>query len=341
MPEFRQDPNSGRWVIIAEDRAGRPSEFVSQLPRRALSRCPFCAGYEQETPDAIAVYPGAFKSGGWQVRVIPNKYPAVTADGFRVRGSSPPERPGESITTNPAILVAQPGIGVHEVIIESPEHVTSFTELTDDQAHLSLRVYQDRLATLSQNAFLNYGLLFKNCRGGSGATLEHVHSQLLATNIVPTEVEQELRFATRHFDQTGQCLVCEILRQELGRQARIVTETFRFVAFCPFASRFPYETWILPRLHGNRFELLTDSAILTELAALLQLVLRSFEKLSANAAYNFWIHTAPFHTTCEKSFHWRIELVPRVTTQAGYEWGTGCFVNPVSPESAAQRLRQT
>ncbi len=340
MPEFRQDPLSGRWVIIAEDRAGRPSEFITQPERLSGLRCPFCAGNEHDTPHALKIYPNETQTtGSWQVRVIPNKYPSATPGGGTSPIPSPPGRTGDSRPTDPSCFVAQPGIGAHEVIIESPRHVASFTDLTDEQARLAVLAYQDRLLSVGQNRQLNYGLLFKNCRGGGGATLEHVHSQLLATSIVPPEIDQELRSATQYFDRTDRCLFCELLRQELASGVRIARETSRFVAYCPFASRFPYETWVLPRVHASRFEL-ADSGLLAELAALLQLLLRSFEELSANGAYNYWIHTAPFHASCDKLFHWHIELIPRVTTQAGYEWGSGCFVNPVSPESAAQYLRQ-
>jgi UDPglucose--hexose-1-phosphate uridylyltransferase len=336
MPEFRQDPLSERWVIIAEDRAGRPSEFDCQPARRALNHCPFCAGSEHDTPDPIAIYPRGAPRQAWQVRVIPNKYPAVVPGSLDSPDSS--RSTGGPLPPNP--FVAVPAVGVHEVIVESPRHLSSYTELAAEQAELSLRVYQDRLSALSQDPRLRYALLFKNCRGGSGATLEHVHSQLLATNIVPTDIEQRLQLAGRYFDQTGRCLVCELLRQELLSRARIVHESSQFVAVCPFASRFPYETWVLPRTHGSRFEL-ADPRLLAELAGILRAVLGKLEKLSANAAYNLWIHTAPFRVHCETSFHWRIELIPRVTTQAGYEWGSGCFVNPVSPESAARWLRES
>ena len=332
MPEYRQDAFSGRWVIIAEERADRPSEFATQLPRQAIGKCPFCAGSETQTPEAVALYPrDATSSGEWQVRVIPNKYPAVTTD------LAPIQSGPLAATMHFEGSFGQPGFGIHEVIIESPRHIASFTELTPELAQTSLQAYQDRLIALGQNPRLNYALLFKNCRGGSGATLEHVHSQLLATSILPTEVEREVMVARRHFEQTNRCIFCDLIDHELESQVRIAAETSRFVALCPYASRFPYETWVLPRSHGHRFESV-DAAALAELAELMRRIVSKLEKLSAQAAYNFWLHTAPFHVPCDPMFHWHWELIPRITTQAGYEWGAGCFVNPVSPETAAKWL---
>jgi UDPglucose--hexose-1-phosphate uridylyltransferase len=341
MPEFRQEPLSGRWVIIAEDRAARPSEFVSQPTRRAKERCPFCAGNEEETPDAVAIYPAG---ATWQVRVIPNKYPAAVPPGdtcSKEMNCEGDRRVASDLSQSmaPASCVARAGVGVHEVIIESPRHVASFSELTDEQAHCSFLAYRDRLRMASHNSQLAYGLVFKNCRGGGGATLEHVHSQLLATSIVPNEVEQELRSTSRHFEQRQQCLVCSLLDEELSARARIVAETSRFVAYCPFASRFPYETWIVPRQHLSRFESAATN-LFAELTQLVRAHVDSLEHLFPDVAYNYWIHTAPFHVACEDYFHWRIVLIPRVTTQAGYEWATGSFVNPVAPESAARKLRE-
>lgn len=338
MPEFRQDPISGRWVIIAEDRAGRPSEFASRPIRHALSFCPFCAGSEYSTPDPIAVYPSdSGVATSWKCRVIPNKYPAVRVDALQMQDSTG-SQPAVQASSTANEFVLQPGFGIHEVIIESPDHVPSFTDLTEEFSVIALRAYQDRLHALGREPRLNYALLFKNCRGGSGATLEHVHSQLLATSIVPAEVEIELNAARRYFETMQRCVFCDLMRQEIEHRVRVTAETDRFIALCPFASRFPYETWILPRVHGHRFEVVSLE-MLAELAGLMRQVLRSFESLSEDTPYNYWIRTAPFHASTETYFHWRIELIPRVTTQAGYEWGTGCFVNPVSPESAAKQMR--
>ena len=331
MPEFRRDLLSERWVIIAEDRARRPSDYDLHPTRRNHGRCPFCAGNEVDTPHAIAVYPTELRSGSWQVRVIPNRYPAATLadDPLSADPISPESTPR---------FLRRPGVGVHEVIIESPQHVVSFSELTEEQALLSLLAYRDRLRAISQLPELSHGIVFKNCRGGGGATLEHAHSQLIATSITPHEVEQELRVSARHFDHSGRCLYCILLQEELEAKVRVVTQTPHFAVYCPFASRFPYESWIVPHEHVGQYES-TDASLLRELSGLMRAQINALERLFPETPYNYWIQTAPFGAAEIAFFHWRVQLMPRVTSQAGYEWGTGCFVNPVAPETAAEKLR--
>lgn len=343
-------------MIIARERANRPSEFVTQRVRRSVDRCSFCAGNEYDTPDAIAVYPSPLArpwlpsdqrelglttplgddratvtrtsatDPAWQVRVIPNKYPAVVdfvSDG----------------TTGHELFQWQPGYGVHEVIIESPNHTTSFSELDDGQAFWSFLAYRDRLSCAARNPRLQYGLVFKNCRGAGGATLEHTHSQMLAAARIPTSIRQELNAAAEYRSRRGDCIFCSIWQHEATNAARIVTLTEQFVVFCPFASRFPYETWVLPRQHESHFQLAKVDG-LAELSRLFQSIVRGLEKIIPQAPYNYWIHTSPFDTTGYDHYHWHIALIPRITMQAGFEWGTGCFVNPVAPEDAADALRK-
>ena len=349
MPEFRRDPLSERWVIIAEDRAGRPSDYVLHPPRRVQGRCPFCAGNEEDTPQAIAVYPSGSRSGSWQVRVIPNRYPAATMSDDACSGicSRISANSGGTELSRVALqdwsgpwFLTQPGLGIHEVIIESPQHVVSFSELSEEQALLSFVAYRDRLRDIRRIPQLSHGIVFKNCRGGGGATLEHAHSQLLATSITPHDVEHELRVSARHFDQSGTCMYCALLRQELEAGVRVVRQTSHFAVYCPFASRFPYESWIVPREHVSRFES-SDLSVLKELSELMRTHLDALERLLPDTPYNFWVQTAPLQVEESSFFHWRVQLMPRVTSQAGYEWGTGCFVNPVAPETAAERLRNT
>lgn len=333
MPEFRRDPLSERWVIIAEDRARRPSDYALHPALRVQGRCPFCAGNEVDTPHAIAVYPSNLDAGAWQVRVIPNRYPAATT-------SDELSPTGHNSSQPDSWFVRRPGVGVHEVIIESPRHVVSFSELSDEQAHLALIAYRDRLQAIGQMPELSHGIVFKNCRGGGGATLEHAHSQLLATSITPHEVDNELRLSAGHFDQSDSCLYCTLLREELNAKTRIVAQTPHFVVYCPFASRFPYEAWIMPREHVSQYES-SDTKVLRELSGLMRAHVDALERLFPETPYNYWIQTAPFGVADCNFFHWRIQLVPRVTSQAGYEWGTGCFVNPVAPETAAENLRNS
>ena len=316
MPELRQDPLSGRSVIIAENRAARPDQFFG--PREMDGGvCPFCPGHEDLTPKATAVYPIDSPDDRWQVRVVPNKYPAVELNATGNRGEA--------------------AIGVHEVIIESRAHVASLTEVSAKDAELTFFAYRDRLRNLSQDKRLSYGLIFKNARADGGASLEHTHSQLIATSTIPADVQFELAKAGEHQMLHGRCAFCDLIDGERDGD-RHVAETASFVVFCAFGSRFPYEMWVLPKEHYESFEATSDSE-LAELAGLMRRLVRCLETKLDTPAYNYWIRNAPFRLSRHDDFHWRIELTPRMTRLAGFELGTGCFINPVSPEQAAAQLR--
>ncbi|MGE0757799.1 MAG: DUF4921 family protein [Pirellulaceae bacterium] len=331
MPEYRQDPVSGSWVIMARERADRPTEFAPQPTHRRGAACPFCRGNELLTPPAVATYPSKVGNGedAWEVRVIGNKYPAVT----RLDGPSVPEEPENML------YPLHPGHGVHEVIIESPDHATSLSELTAQRATWSFLAYRDRLRAVAQVPGIRQGLVFKNCRAAGGATLEHAHSQLLATSVMPPALDRELLSAARYVTAVGDCLFCRILAHERASGQRMLAETEHFAAFCPFASRFPYETWVLPKEHRPDFRQ-EELENLAELSGLFQRIVRALEKVFAQAPYNFWIHTSPFDMPSHDYYHWHIELISRIGTQAGFEWGSGCFVNPITPEEGARDLRE-
>ena len=207
MSEMRRDRLSDRWVIIAENRAGRPNEFRPATSRHITVPCPFCRGQELETPAAVAVYgtdSDAAAERGWQVRVVPNKYPAVRADA--VSGDS-----------SDGLHPVSPAVGIHEVIIESPRHVVSLSGLTDTQVEWTFQAYRERLAACRRNdARLAYGLVFKNARADGGASLEHSHSQLIATERVPLEVASEWAGAARFFHESGSCAFCAMLEQRVS-----------------------------------------------------------------------------------------------------------------------------
>lgn len=316
MPELRHDPLSGRWVIIAENRAARPDQFAA-TNAAGIYVCPFCPGHEDLTPAATAVYPSRPADSPWKVRVIPNKYPAVELNASGDRGEA--------------------AVGVHEVIIESPAHVVSLSDISDDEASLTFMAYRDRLRTLRQDLRLAYGLVFKNVGADGGASLEHTHSQLIATSTIPTDIQFELAKAGEHRMLHGSCAFCDLIDGELGG-ARHVFETDSFVVFCAFGSRFPYEMWVLPKEHCESFEKTSDSG-LAELAELMRMLIRGLETMLDSPAYNYWIRSAPFRLSSHDDYHWRLELTPRMTRLAGFELGTGCFINPVSPEQAAAQLR--
>lgn len=340
MSELRQDPVSQRWVIIAQDRDNRPDEFVAAATQRVANGCPFCAGNEIATPEAVAVYttgnaqPHYGQPSTWQVRVVPNKYPAVRSD---VNGPVRTELLGSRCSA----------AGVHEVIIEAPQHVASLTELDDDQLRLTWVAYRDRLSEHALEPRWRYGQVFKNVGSAAGASIEHTHSQLIVLPTVPHEIQTELTSCERHQQQTGRGLLADILAQELSAGVRIVDQSNSFVAFCPFASRFPYEVWVLPRQAAARFQkspftpqaYTPTDADLGELGWFVRKILTRLEVVLNRPAYNFFLHTAPFDRQPHDYYHWHVEIFPRLTKAAGFEWSTGYFINPVSPEEAAAVLR--
>ena len=330
MPELRKDPIVGRWVIIA---TSGPSGRTTSSPRARRPGeprfCPFCEGQEDKTPPEILAYRdfGSRPNGpGWRIRVVPNKFPALKIEGnLNKRGDG--------------IYDMMTGIGAHEVIIECPRHHTSMATLSEDNIREVLWVYRDRLVDLKKDPRLVYGMLFKNVGEGGGACLEHTHSQLIVTPIVPITVWEEMTGSLEFYNYRGRCIYCDMIQQELAAEKRIVLDTPHFTAFCPFASRFPFETWILPKNHTSHFENIQKTGS-TTWATCLHQVLNKLELALDKPSYNYIIHTAPFDHTELPHYHWHIEVIPRLTKVAGFEWGTGFYINPVPPEQAAAFLRE-
>ncbi len=330
VSELRTDPISGRKVLIVEGRAGRPSDFLvpSSTPARqaaAEDNCPFCVGAERQTPSpSLEVFD---KVGNWQVRVIPNKYPAVAAH------LTIPESSGVQSPFSPP----EQAYGAHEVIIESARHVQDVTEISVEQLATVLQVYRDRLKHWSTDPQIRYVQIFKNVGFAAGATLEHIHSQVVAFPFIPAALENEMRGASEYYQRHQRCLVCDLLAQELDQRTRLVFEEGQFAAFCAYAGRQPYETWILPTKHQSDYrELSNDDAF--SLAKVLNQVLRKLHVVLPELSYNLLLRTVPFGEEESAPYHWHLEIVPRTTHLAGFEWGTGLFINPLSPERAAKML---
>jgi UDPglucose--hexose-1-phosphate uridylyltransferase len=324
-PELRKDPIVDRWVAFSTDRAGRPLELSHDAPVvERLAECPFCAGNESLAPQAVAAVP-ASREGGWRVRVVPNRYPVLRLDAAPVEGSG--------------LFLKQPGIGAHEVIIESPSHDRSPADLPVGQLELVLRVYRDRLNVLAGDSRLRYGLLFKNHGAGAGASLEHVHSQLLALPHIPSSVDAELTASAGHYAKFGRCVYCELIDRERMAGERWIIESPRFVAIAAYAGRFAFETWVLPREHSSHYQNLPDNS-LSDLALLLQQLFRRLAIGLNDPPYNIVLHTAPLGSRELPHFHWHLELLPRLTGVAGFEWGSGEAINIVPPEQAAAYLRR-
>jgi len=328
MPELRKDPITGRWVIIASERAKRPKDFITEKEIKGSGTCPFCPGREGMTPPEILAYRAdgsAANAPGWSVRVVPNRYPALRIEGdLGKRG----ERMFDKMN----------GIGAHEVIIESPDHDKSLPDLTPEELAQVFRAYRERMNDLSQDGRFQYALIFRNHGEVAGATLEHPHSQLIATPVVPKIVHEEIIGARQYFDYHERCVFCDIIVEEVEAAKRVVLENGRFLAVAPFASRFPFETWIMPKTHQCDFTRSSDED-LAALASIVRETLKRTRQVLDDPPYNYVIHTAPMRSKDEEAGHWHLEIMPRLTKVAGFEWGSGFYINPTPPEEAAEFLR--
>jgi UDPglucose--hexose-1-phosphate uridylyltransferase len=331
MPELRKDPIVGRWVIIATERIKRPNDFITHSePRRGL--CPFCPGQESMTPPELLAHrpadgPGARPNApGWRLRAFPNKFPAL-----RVEGTL--DRHGDGIYD------CMNGIGAHEVIVETPEHGRRFSDLSQDDIVGVLEAYRERTIDLSRDGRLKYVMIFKNHGAAAGASLDHPHSQLIALPVVPRFVSEEMKGARKHYRLKERCVYCDIVHQELKEGVRLIHENPRFVAIEPFAPKFPFETWILPRAHHARFERATKDDF-AYLANSLKVSLSKLNVALGDPPYNFIVHSTPFGEDDPPHYHWHIEIMPTLTQVAGFEWGSGFYINPTPPEEAARFLRE-
>ncbi len=328
MPELRKDPITDSWVIISTDRARRPSDFVRErTPREPSGRfCPFCPGNESKTPPEVLAYRNGSgpNQPGWSLRVVPEKFPVLGIEGDL-------DREGEGLFDR------MKGIGAHEVLIESPEHALSITELSEKTIHHLLWAFRERLEDLRRDRRLRYVLLFKNHGEAAGATLEHTHSQLIALPVVPKRVQEELEGAKAYYRFKERCIFCDLIRQELKSRTRVVMETNGFIVLEPYAARFPFETWILPMQHKSHFKD-AEPHSLENLAWVLRSTLRKIEKVLEWPPYNLIVHTAPLQESATDYYHWHIEIIPKLTRVAGFEWGSGFYINPTPPEESAQFL---
>jgi UDPglucose--hexose-1-phosphate uridylyltransferase len=330
MAELRQDPICGRWVIIATERAARPSDFTLGRGDPKGGFCPFCEGNEDRTPPEIAaVRPGGGPSDspGWRVRVVPNKFPALSLNGHAVAPGTGHRR-------------RAPGVGTHEVIIESPRHAISPTDMPPSDFEHVIRTYCRRAEALDADSRLAYVLIFKNVGQEAGASIEHAHSQIVGVPVMPRRVAEELERCEQFYRHNGRCLLCDVLAEDLEDGTRVVAQTESFVALSPFAAAFPFTVWLLPRFHaGCLFDMGADQE--AELARLFQEAMARVEICLNDPPFNYAVHAAPTAAggRRDECCHWHIELIPRVTRVAGFEWGTGFYINPVEPESAAAYLR--
>ena len=327
MSELRKDPVSGRWVIISVERGKRPSDFIVRDHAKKGGFCAFCAGNERTTPPEILAFrPDDSKPNtpGWTLRVVANKFPAL-----RVEGEV--DRAGEGIFDK------MNGIGAHEVIIESPDHNVSLSTMPLKSVEDALLAFHYRISDLKKDKRFKYVLVFKNEGEAAGATLEHTHSQLIALPIVPRIVEEELEHAKHYYEYKERCIYCDIIHQEIKSGVRVISENQDFISLAPFAPRSPFETLILPKRHESGF---MPDGKLSLLAQILQRTLRQIDKALDRPPYNMLIHTSPFKEDVNEYYHWHIEIKPKLTSIAGFEWGSGFYINPTPPEEAAKFMRE-
>jgi UDPglucose--hexose-1-phosphate uridylyltransferase len=329
MPQLRKDPVLGRWVIISTERGKRPTDFEHEPEQKKGGFCPFDEGNEDKTPPEVLAYraPGtAPNSPGWQVRVVPNKFPALAIEGEL-------DRAGEGMYDK------MNGVGAHEVIIETPRHDMDFADLPQDHLELVVRAIQQRMVDLQGDMRFRYIQVFRNRGSAAGASLEHPHSQLIALPILPKRLIEELAGSKKYYGYKERCVFCDIVAQELWTKSRIVCENDVFITVAPFAARFPFEVWVLPRMHHPSFESMDEPAR-KAYAAILKETLGRVNRALNDPPYNLIIHTSPSGEGDLKYYHWHAEIMPKLTKVAGFEWGSGFYINPTPPEEAAHYLRE-
>jgi UDPglucose--hexose-1-phosphate uridylyltransferase len=330
LPEFRKDPVTGQWVIVSTERAKRPSDFArAPVATKKLGICPFCPGNENLTMNEVLAFrsSGAPNHPGWTTRVVPNRFPVLRTEGDFGRQSE-------------GLYDRMNGIGAHEVIIDCPEHVTSLAETSETNVANVFRAFRERVADLKKDPRLEYTLLFKNHGQAAGASLEHSHSQLISMPVIPARVKEELEGAQRYFDSHGRCVFCDIICQESREEIRVVIENESLIVIAPYASRSPFEMWILPRKHETHFEH-AALEIVQALARTLRVLLTKIDCALENPPYNFLLHNGGMKDKEMPHYHWHLEIIPRLVRLAGFEWGTNVCINPTTPEEAAKALRES
>jgi UDPglucose--hexose-1-phosphate uridylyltransferase len=333
MSEFRRDPIIGRWVIIDSARNfGKILPSASEGYPKDVSNCPFCCGNEYMTRPEILAYAAPDKhrtanSKNWSLRVIPNNKPVLEIEGALKRRAE-------------GMYDKMEGVGAHEIIIESSDHFAKASSVTPSYYENVFKAAVDRIKDLRNDSRLEYILFFKNYGTAANAVFEHPYSQLIAMPIIPKRVKEEIDGGKKYFAYKERCVFCDTISQEISDETRIVSENDSFVALCPYASRYPFETWILPKNHSSDF----DSLSAHELSSYAEISADVYAKLNRvldDPSYSVLVHTGPLKEKNLQYYHWHSEFIPKLTKIAGFEWGTGLYVNPVYPEEAAKYLRES
>jgi UDPglucose--hexose-1-phosphate uridylyltransferase len=327
MSEFRQNMATREWVIVAPSRGKRPSDFAKLSEKRQplpphKNDCPFCSGNEAQTPEPVYVKPG---NGDWQIRVVPNKFAALQPDSATTR-------------TRVGAFLAAKGYGVAEVVIESPEHNKSIATMQLSEVSGILKAYRERQIKISKDEDINFVTIFRNYGSLAGTSLEHPHSQIIATPMVPPHVRIPIEASVQHYDKYGTCVFCDMLEEERRQKERIVLESDSFLAFCPWAARTPFEARIYPKRHSASFVSINDGEV-EELAWILRSMMAKIYNCLENPDYNYILRSSPVGEENARYLHWYLMIIPKITTLAGFEIGSGIYINIVPPEEAARYLR--
>jgi UDPglucose--hexose-1-phosphate uridylyltransferase len=327
MSELRQNLITRDWVIIAHERSQRPNQFAKKIERDRIippyqAGCPFCPGNEHDTAEEICCLG---ERENWKVRAVFNKYPAV----------SPEKEPTRKIQKTYRSIA---GFGVHEVIIEHRLHNVNPALLAISEIANIFTMYRERYRQLKRDPRIKTIVIFKNHGPKAGTSLEHPHSQIAATPIVPGQMRDRISEAMRFFDETGECLYCRTMKDELSASQRIISENKHFVAFIPYAALSPFHLWIFPKRHTSSFEQISDEEII-DMSRILKTVLAKLYYGLNNPDYNYTIRSIPTDQDYTDYYHWYLAIIPRVSQAAGFELGSGMFINTSLPEESAEFLR--
>ena len=329
MSELRRDPSTQEWVIIANERAKRPHDLAqkdaSEPTLEFDERCPFCPGHEDMTPPEVMTLALPDSERPWDVRVVPNRYPALRPDanfGHETDG----------------FFSYLGGAGAHEVVIDTPIHNREMSLMNDREVEAVLRVCQQRYSALKADPRVKLVIIFKNKGKVAGTSLAHPHSQIVAAPVEPPLVRRRYNVARSYYAGCGRCLYCDILERERAAGKRVLAETDHFLVFHPFASHWPFETWLLPKEHRSSFGDASPEE-LAELAQLLCSVLGALQEKMGDPDYNLVVHSAPTRDSMKPYYQWHVQIVPRLTTAAGFEIGSGMYINTALPEETAAFIR--
>jgi len=325
MAELRREPITRMWVVVTNDHPKGPSDYLPfKLPYRPQDvegPCPFCPGNEGMTPQETFSY--GREGGGWSVRVIPNKFPF-----FHIEGGF--DRRAEGMYD------VMEAIGAHEIVVEAPDHKLNFAMMASQQIEKILFAYRERLIDLEKDRRFQQFLILKNY---PGVFNRHPHSHIMAMPAIPRRIDEEIWGTLDYYQRKERCIFCDIIKEEISMKKRVILETVHFLVFSPFASRYPFEAWIVPKIHSSDFHRIREEEIEDLSVAVRSLFIR-FHKLLSDPPYSLVFHTSPIRDQFRRpEYHWHIEARLRIGLREGFEWGTGFFVNPTPPEDAAAYLR--